>query len=144
VALALLYQFGLDALTDGLLDQALAVRVVVALAVLAPLGLLLGVFMPLGLTVVGRLGDDGEQYVAWAWAVNGFFSVIGSVLTTMLSMTYGFRHVQLAAVCVYLVAGAALARLCRVRTTDVDLDAAVVVDDIGSTVDSEGSALRPA
>ena len=59
--------------------------------VLAPLGLCLGMFMPLGLGRVAALTDHGEEYVAWAWAVNGFFSVIGSVLTTILSMTFGFR-----------------------------------------------------
>ncbi|MDQ3294096.1 MAG: hypothetical protein M3527_06580, partial [Actinomycetota bacterium] len=113
-ALALLtafYQFALDGLTDSLLDQGLAVRVVVALLLLAPLGLCLGMFMPLGLGLVARLGPDGEQYVAWSWAVNGFFSVIGSVLTTMLSMTIGFRAVQLLALAVYGLAVVALTRL---------------------------------
>ena len=42
--------------------------------------------------------------MAWAWAVNGFFSVIGSVLTTILSMTFGFRTVQLGALATYAVA----------------------------------------
>ena len=50
-----------------------------------PLGLCLGMFMPLGLGVVNGLSDHPDEYIAWAWAVNGFFSVIGSVLTTILS-----------------------------------------------------------
>jgi MFS family permease len=119
LALALAYRFGLDPLTDGLLDQALAVRVVVALLVLAPLGLCLGMFMPLGLAAVtavpavGGAEAAGERYVAWAWAVNGFFSVIGSVLTTILSMTFGFATVQLLAVAVYALAVATYGRLAR-------------------------------
>ena len=71
---------------------------------LAPLGLCLGMFMPLGLGVGSRTQPHGEEYVAWAWAVNGFFSVIGSVLTTILSMTFGFRAVQFVALGVYVVA----------------------------------------
>lgn len=110
-ALSLAYRFGLDPLTDGLLDQALGVRVVVALLVLAPLGLCLGTFMPLGLAAVTTVDDAGERYVAWAWAINGFFSVIGSVLTTILSMTFGFATVQLLAVAVYAVAVATYGRL---------------------------------
>ena len=51
-----------------------------------------------------RLTPYAEEYVAWGWAVNGFFSVIGSVLTTMLSMTFGFRAVQLGAVAMYAIA----------------------------------------
>ena len=33
--------------------------------------------------------------------MNGFFSVIGSVLTTILAMTYGFRLVQFLGLVVY-------------------------------------------
>jgi hypothetical protein len=45
--------------------------------------------------------------------VNGFFSVIGAVLTTILSMTFGFRAVQLAALAVYAVAVLAFLALRR-------------------------------
>lgn len=105
------YEFGLDNLTDSLLDQSLGVRVVVALLVLAPLGLCLGMFMPLGLSVVSQLSTHGDEYVAWSWAVNGFFSVIGSVLTTILSMTFGFSFVQFLALGVYAIAALAFTRL---------------------------------
>jgi hypothetical protein len=53
---------------------------------------------------VSRLTDHGDAYAAWGWAINGFFSVIGSVLTTILSMSFGFRAVQLAALAIYAVA----------------------------------------
>jgi hypothetical protein len=62
---------------------------------------------------VSRLTDHGEEYTAWSWAVNGFFSVIGSVLTTILSMTFGFRAMQLGALVVYAVAVLAFLRLPR-------------------------------
>lgn len=107
------YQLGLDDLTDLLQSSGLAVRVVVSLVVLVPLGLILGMFMPLGLGVVGRLTHREEEYVAWGWAVNGFFSVIGSVLTTILSMAYGFQAVQLSALVVYALAVAVFLRLHR-------------------------------
>jgi MFS family permease len=94
-----------------LLTAALGVRIVVTLLLLAPLGLCLGMFMPLGLGLVAGLSEHGDEYVAWSWAVNGFFSVIGSVLTTILAMTFGFRLVQLFALVVYAVAGLALRRL---------------------------------
>jgi hypothetical protein len=78
--LTLFYQFGLGPLTDSMLSAGLGVRVFMAVVVLAPLGLCLGMFMPLGLGLVSRITDHGEEYAAWSWAVNGFFSVIGSVL----------------------------------------------------------------
>ncbi|MDQ1532456.1 MAG: hypothetical protein QOF28_217 [Actinomycetota bacterium] len=110
-ALTLLYVFALDGVTDSLLTTALGVRIVVTLLLLAPLGLCLGMFMPLGLGLVAGLSEHADEYVAWSWAVNGFFSVIGSVLTTILAMTFGFRLVQLFALVVYAVAGLALRRL---------------------------------
>ena len=82
---------------------------------LAPLGVCLGMFMPLGLGVVAGLGPHADEYVAWGWAVNGFFSVIGSVGTTILAMAYGFRTVQVVALCVYGVAVLAFLALERVR-----------------------------
>ena len=51
--------------------------------------------------------------MAWGWAINGVFSVIGSVLTTILSMTFGFRAVQAIALGTYLLAGLAFLRLRR-------------------------------
>ncbi|MFN8051639.1 MAG: hypothetical protein U0Q22_09400 [Acidimicrobiales bacterium] len=117
-AMAVFYQFGLDAFTDALLPSGLAVRVLAALLVLAPVGLCLGMFMPIGLGEVARFSREPERYVAWAWAVNGFFSVIGSVLTTILSMTFGFRVVMFLALVAYAAAIAAHARLRRVAPAE--------------------------
>jgi hypothetical protein len=117
--LTLFYQLGLDPLADALLSQSLAVRVVFALVVLAPLGLCLGMFMPLGLGLVTQLTEDGESYSAWSWAINGFFSVIGSVLTTILSMMFGFDLVQYLALATYAIAVVVFLRLLRHRQLEV-------------------------
>jgi len=85
----------------------------VAFVVLAPLGLCLGAFMPLGLGAVASLTTYSGEYVAWGWAVNGFASVIGSVVTTLAAMMFGFRVVMVAGLAVYLVALLALHRLTR-------------------------------
>jgi hypothetical protein len=115
VALTAFYLWGLPPLTDAALEWPLAPRVLVAFLVLAPLGLCLGHFMPLGLRAVSRTTPHGPVYVAWGWAVNGFASVIGAVLTTMLAMTYGFRVVLVLALGVYLVALLALRVLVRAQ-----------------------------
>ncbi len=104
VGLTLFYQYGLTALTDALLPSSLTVRVVVAFLALAPLGLCLGAFMPLGLRAVSNLSNRGDEYVAWGWAINGFFSVIGSVLTTILGMALGFQTVLYLGLGAYVIA----------------------------------------
>jgi MFS family permease len=115
VVLAGFYLAVLPHLTDALLGSSLGVRFLTTFVVLAPLGLCLGAFMPLGLRTVAELteGEPAHQYVAWSWAVNGFASVIGSVLTTIVAMSYGFDVVLVLAAIVYLLALAALWRLRR-------------------------------
>jgi MFS family permease len=98
------YLFVLPKLTDALLGWPLAGRVLVAFVVLAPLGLCLGMFMPLGIGAVASLTPHQNEYVAWGWAVNGFASVIGSVLTTILAMAFGFHTVLVLALAVYVLA----------------------------------------
>jgi hypothetical protein len=113
VLLTAFYEFALPPLTDALLGLPLAARVPIAFLVLAPLGLCLGTFMPLGLGAVAELTDHTTEYVAWGWAVNGFASVVGAVLSTILAMSFGFRTVMLVALAIYLVALLALRGLLR-------------------------------
>ena len=79
---------------------------------LFPVGVLLGMFLPTGIdrarAMAGDAGADDGRLVAWCWAVNGFFSVIGSTSTTMLSMTFGFDRTLLIGLVLYIVATAVL------------------------------------
>jgi hypothetical protein len=96
----------------------------VALLVL-PLATVMGMPFPLGLRHLARarapdaasgdgasgrrrLGAPGTG-VAWAWAVNGFASVIAAPLAVLGSMEAGFFWVLLAGAACYGVAAAALA-----------------------------------
>lgn len=137
VALGLLYLLALPRITDGLLTTPLGLRVLVAFVVLAPLGVTLGMFMPLGLGAVSQLTEHGEEYVAWGWAVNGFASVIGSVLTTVLAMIIGFRSVLVLSIVVYL---AALLLLRRLWQPLVERPPAVAVAVAGPDGDGGGAA----
>jgi len=111
VAVVLLYRFGLTPLTTRAAGLPFAARVPIAVGVLLPLGVCLGAFMPLGLRTVAALTPHREEFIAWSWGVNGFFSVVSSVLATVLAMAYGFDTVMLAALAAYLVGIAALLKL---------------------------------
>lgn len=112
-ALFVFYLAGLTPLTNALLDLPLAARVVISFLVVAPLGLCLGMFMPFGLGQVSAMTTYSREYVAWGWAVNGFVSVVGSALATILAMSYGFDVVLFWGLMAYLVALAAWFRLSR-------------------------------
>ena len=107
-AFTLFLQLGFDGAMEALIGLPLALRIAAAVALLAPLGLVLGAFLPLGITSVARLSPHAGEYVAWSWAVNGVFSVMGSMLATILSMSYGFRAVMLLAVGIYAIGAVAL------------------------------------
>ncbi len=109
--LVLLYAFGLGPLTNAIISWPFVARMLVALVILAPLGLCLGVFMPLGLRTVAGWTEYGEEYVAWAWAVNGFFSVISSLGATILAMLFGFTAVMFVALGLYAIGTLSLLRV---------------------------------
>ncbi len=80
-------------------------RMALTVGLLAPLGLVLGVPFAYGLR---RLEVFNGSLVPWAWAINGCFTVVGSILTVVLSMNLGFSFVLLFAVVAYGVAFLAL------------------------------------
>jgi hypothetical protein len=67
--------------------------------------------MPIGLRAVSSVTTHHERFVAWCWAVNGFFSVVASVAATILAMTTGFNTVILAGLVCYLIGVTAFLRL---------------------------------
>lgn len=111
LVLVAFYELGLGPLITRAIGWPLPLRVALALAFLTPLGLCLGAFMPLGLRRIAAVTRHSEAFVAWSWAVNGFFSVVSSVLATILSMSFGFNVVMLAAAALYMVGVAALASI---------------------------------
>lgn len=111
VVMTLLYQFALGPVVERCIGFPLPVRISLAVLFMAPLGFSLGAFMPLGIGAIAVASGGAKEFIAWGWAVNGFFSVISSVLTTILSMTIGFQRVQLAAVLIYAIGVFALTRI---------------------------------
>jgi hypothetical protein len=94
--------FFLDAAIErALLPAPLALRAVAAVLLLAPLGVLLGVFLPSGIRALGRRDSDA---IPLAWAANGTMSVVGTVLAVILGTVMGFRGVLGIALGLYWVA----------------------------------------
>jgi spermidine synthase len=91
--------FGLQPLLRALIDLPFAGRVAVTVALLAPLGIGMGVAMPVGLQRLQALHPGG---VPWAWAINGITSVLASVLGVAIALTAGFTVATLAACACYL------------------------------------------
>src|SRR4029077_3203654 len=88
VATGALLLFTHDGIIHAMLAQPLPVRVLAGALAIFPLGVFLGMPFPLGLLWVGRRPRGA---VAWAWALNGIFTVLGGVATAVLAMGLGFR-----------------------------------------------------
>src|SRR5262249_27211524 len=81
-----------------------ALRILVVLAFVSPLGVLLGVPFATGL----RLLQDQVGVIPWMWTLNAGATVFGSVLATMMVMHVGFSYTFLIGTAVYGVAFVAL------------------------------------
>ena len=79
----------------------LPLRILLAIVILMPLGVLLGVPFPTGM---GLVSLENPALIPWGWGVNGFFTVIGTVIALLLGMTWGFKVVLVVGGCSYLMA----------------------------------------
>jgi hypothetical protein len=88
-------------LANELIGLPLPARVAITVGLLAPMCLLLGVPFAYGIRVLNQLNPT---LLPWAWAVNGCASVVGSVMTVVVSMNFGFNAVLWSAALIYLLA----------------------------------------
>jgi len=88
-----------DKLT-GLMWLAFPSRVAVSIALLAPVGLLLGMCFPLGIRWARRAHD---HLIPWAWAVNGVFSVFAAAASLVIAINFGLKTMMLAGAACYLL-----------------------------------------
>ncbi len=106
-----LYALGLPALLRAGLGLGDAARVTLAVLLVAPLGVALGVPFPAALARLAARG--GAAATGLAWAANGVGSVLGPILAALLALDVGLSGVMLLAGAGYLAAGVVIARWWR-------------------------------
>ena len=102
--LGVLYAFALPVVVPHLLALGFVARVLVAIAVIAPIGLAMGMPFPRGLMRAGRGALPAPPFF---WGLNGVMSVVGSVGTVVLALAFGFRVAMIAGAACYLIAAIA-------------------------------------
>jgi hypothetical protein len=98
--------FALPRLIDLAIPWPLPMRIISAVAVLVPIGVLLGMALPGGMRM---LLASRQDIVAWGWGINGAFSVVGATLAVFIAMNWGFSVTLLTGGLVYACAAATLA-----------------------------------
>ena len=101
VLLGAFYAFTLTDLLRAQLHLELPWRILMSVLLIAPLGLLMGMPMPLGIAALGR---SRAELIPWMWGINGATSVVASVLAMVVSLNIGLRGTLLVGVAVYAVA----------------------------------------
>jgi hypothetical protein len=85
-------------LADRALGMGFAFRAAVVGLLVFPLGLLLGIYFPLGLHLVGQ---KVEEAIPWAWGINSGFSVFASMLAIIIAQFSGFTTIIFLAAGIY-------------------------------------------
>ncbi len=93
--------WGSNDLLHRFMHFALPMRIMITITLLCPLSLMLGIPFAWGIRLLNRVNST---LIPMAWAVNGCLTVVGSILTVILSMNIGFNAVMVLAAVVYLAA----------------------------------------
>jgi spermidine synthase len=95
-------------LFQAFLSAPTSVRIAAATLMILPLGFFLGMPFPLGILA---LRDLPAGAVAWAWAMNGLFTLVGGLASVILSVFIGFKLTLLMALGVYGLAAVLFGRM---------------------------------
>lgn len=87
--------------TPLVLPAPLAVRIVAGAAAIAPLGFLMGIMFPHG---ISHLRQWAPRLVPWAWGINGTVSVVSSAVAAILALALGFSAVLMVGAAGYAAA----------------------------------------
>ncbi len=90
----------------------LALRIGVTFLALLPLGFVMGTAFPFGTRL---LPESATPVLPWAWAINGWMSVVGSLVTVLVARLWGFPEAFGGAMIAYLVAFLAAGGLARAQ-----------------------------
>jgi hypothetical protein len=99
-AIALVFIAAATPIVNWAIPFSRGARMLVAVMMLVPIGVALGIPMPTGMRM---LNARAPQMLAWAWGMNGALSVLGATLAIFIAMNWGFRTALLTAAATYLV-----------------------------------------
>jgi hypothetical protein len=101
VALLALFAAGLGPLLERVMGASFVVRLGLTIALLAPIGILMGSLVPLAVKLVE---PHAPELIPWCWGLNGLFSVVGTAIGTLVALNLGFSALLLAGAAAYLLA----------------------------------------
>jgi hypothetical protein len=104
IVLLVAYGFFTTTITERFQSLDTPARILISVALLAPLGFLMGMAFPLGML---RASVHRKALTPWLWGINGATSVFASVLAVILAISFGVPASYWTGLACYLVALAA-------------------------------------
>jgi spermine/spermidine synthase len=101
IVASLVYAAALPTLFTTWIGLSRTARVALSIALLLPLGIVLGMPLPAG---VGFVRATRPALLAWAWGVNGAASIFGAAAAILLAINWGFTRVATMGAVVYAAA----------------------------------------
>jgi spermidine synthase len=93
-------------------QEGIITRIAISMLFLFPIGFLMGIPFPLGFSIASK---SFSAHTPWFWAVNGATSVLSSVLTVCISISWGFTVAMMTGTLCYLLAAISLLGLYAIR-----------------------------
>ncbi|MBI3653462.1 MAG: hypothetical protein HY231_20720 [Acidobacteria bacterium] len=116
IALVFVYILVLPPIFYGLVWLPLPARILIAVVLMAPLAMVMGMPMPIGIKMLSK---SAPQIIPWAWGVNGATSVMGSVGALVIAILTGFNQALMIGAALYFLA-LLLSRKFRASAADVE------------------------
>lgn len=101
IVLSLVYLLVFDMLFVQLIVLPDLIKMMITIALIAPLAFAMGIPFPIGLAYLAK---KSPMFIPWAWGINSCASVISSILATLLAINFGFTVVTLLALFFYIFA----------------------------------------
>jgi predicted membrane-bound spermidine synthase len=101
IVLVFVYIVVLPPIFYGLVWLPHPARILIAVALMAPLAMVMGMPMPIGIKMLSK---SAPQIIPWAWGVNGATSVMGSVGALVIAILTGFNQALIVGAGLYLLA----------------------------------------
>ncbi len=98
----ILYSFFLFDMIYLAIDLPLIIRGLISSLLIAVPGIPMGIYFPIGLK---RISAKDPVMTGWAWGANAFATVLGSVITVIISINWNFSVGLITAAFIYLAAG---------------------------------------
>ncbi len=101
VLFIIIFSFLLTPVLRATINLPFLIKILLSIVIIAPLAFFMGMPFPLGLRY---LSYKNKSLIPWAWGVNGCFSVISTVLATIIAVEAGFFLVMIFAGIAYILA----------------------------------------